>query len=86
VGRGQAQAIVDDRGLDQREARQLALGHEPAGLVDDHPFAVADAPGREARFGDDGGGQVDAAAALDGVQVQRGDEGFAHVIVGRASA
>jgi hypothetical protein len=42
-------------------------------LVDDHPFAVADAVGGEAGDADRGARQVDPAAALDRIDVQRRD-------------
>ena len=51
AGRRENERIGPDAGLDQREARLLALSDEPSVRIDDHPLAIAN--GGAARDGDE---------------------------------
>jgi hypothetical protein len=75
----QHHVLVPERGLDQRHARQLALGEHVAVRVDHHPGAVE----VEAGFHQQGPSRRQAAATLDGVQVQ-GSKGADDVAQGRS--
>jgi len=73
--RGQSEATVDNARLDQRETRLFALSDEFAVAIDDHPLTVADTARRKSRDVNVRAREVDAATALDGINVERADAG-----------
>jgi hypothetical protein len=73
--RGESEATIDNARVDQRETRLFALSDELAVAIDDHPLAVADAVRRKSGDVDVRAREVDAATALDGINVERADAG-----------
>jgi len=69
AGGGEDQRVGRQRRVQERQARLLPLGDEPARVVDDHPAAVVPQSGRD----DLGLRQRDAAGRLHGVDVEPGE-------------